>query len=89
MTNETNQKPDSSYQITINKILEMLDDIRPYLNMEGGDISFVKYEKGYVYVKLAGACAHCMSQDQTLNDGILLMLQEEIPEIKGIIDVSL
>ena len=57
--------------------------------MEGGDISFVKFEEGYVYVKLLGACAHCISQDETLNEGILFMLQEEIPEIKGIINVLL
>lgn len=68
-------------------IIKLLEDIRPYLNMEGGDISFVKYSDGYVYVKLLGACAHCMAQDDTLNDGILLMLQEEIPEIKGVINV--
>lgn len=74
---------------TEEKIIKMLEDIRPYLNMEGGDISFVKYVDGFVYVKLLGACAHCMEQDNTLNDGILFMLQEEIPEIKGIINVLL
>lgn len=73
----------------VDKIKEMLDEIRPYLNMEGGDITFIKYEENYVYVKLLGACAHCLSQDETLNDGILLMLQEEVPEIKGIINVLL
>ena len=73
----------------IQKICELIDDIRPYLNMEGGDISFVKFEEGYVYVKLLGACAHCISHDETLNEGILFMLQEEIPEIQGIINVLL
>ena len=67
----------------------MINDIRPYLNMEGGDITFIKYEDGYVYVKLLGACSHCMAQDETLNNGILLMLQDEIPEIRGIINVML
>jgi Fe-S cluster biogenesis protein NfuA len=74
---------------TVNKIKELLEDIRPYLNMDGGDISFVKYENEYVYVKLLGACAHCIAQDETINDGILFMLQEEIPEIKGVINVLL
>ena len=74
---------------TIIKIKELLEDIRPYLNMEGGDITFIKYEEGYVYVKLLGACAQCLSQDETLNNGIALMLQDEIPEIKGIINVLL
>ena len=79
----------SSDNPIIMKIQELLDDIRPYLNMEGGDITFVKYEDGYVYVKMLGACAHCMAQDETLNDGVLFMLQEEIPEIKGVINVLL
>lgn len=71
------------------QIKEMLDEIRPFLNMEGGDISFVRYEDYYVYVKLLGACAHCIAQDETLNEGILFMLQEKIPEIKGVINVLL
>lgn len=73
----------------ISHIVKILDDIRPYLNMEGGDISFIKYSDGFVYVKLLGACSHCGAQDTTLNDGILLMLQEEIPEIQGVINVLL
>jgi len=73
----------------ITKIKELLEDIRPYLNMEGGDISFVKYENGYVYVKMLGACAHCMAQDETLNEGVLMMLKDEIPEIEGVINVLL
>lgn len=71
------------------KIKEMIEDIRPYLNMEGGDISFIKYEDRYVYVKLLGACSHCLAQDETLQNGLLLLLQDEIPEIKGIINVTL
>lgn len=70
------------------KILEVIEKLRPYLNMEGGDIEFVKYEDGYVYIKLYGACADCMYQDSTINDGILNFLQNEIPEIKGVINVN-
>ena len=43
----------------INQVKELLDDIRPFLNMEGGDIEFIKLEDDYVYVKLTGACAMC------------------------------
>ena len=71
------------------KIKELIDNIRPYLNMDGGDVEYIKYEDGYVYIKLIGACTDCLLQDNTINDGMLQMFQEEIPEIKGIINVPL
>jgi len=71
------------------KILELINNIRPYLNMDGGDIEFIKYEDHYVFVKLTGACAHCGAQDYTLKMGIEEMLKSEIPEIEGVINVEL
>ncbi len=71
------------------KIKELIDTIRPYLNMDGGDIEFVKYKDGYLYIKLFGNCNNCLGQESTLNDGLLPMFQEEIPEIKGIINVPI
>ncbi len=72
-----------------NKIKEMIEEIRPYLNMDGGDIEFIKYEDKYVYVKLKGHCIDCLGQDFTLKNYILVMLQQEIEEIEGIINVDL
>ena len=72
-----------------NKILEIIETIRPYINMDGGDLEFIKYEDGYVYVKLTGACVGCMGMDDTLNNGLASTLQSEIPEIKGVINVDL
>lgn len=71
------------------KILELINNIRPYLNMDGGDIEFIKYENHYVFVKLTGACAHCAMQDDTIKNGIEEMLKSEIPEIEGVINVEL
>lgn len=71
------------------RIIELIEKVRPFLNMDGGDIEFVKYEDGYVYIKLNGACVDCMMQDNTVNDGLLNMFQEEIPEIKGIINIPI
>lgn len=73
----------------IAQIKELLDDIRPFLNMEGGDIEFIKYEDGYLYVKLTGACAMCGYQDITLKETIESYLKEEIAELKGVIKVEL
>ena len=71
------------------KIKEIIEEIRPYLNMDGGDIEVVKYEDNYVYVKLTGACTNCLLQDNTINDGLLVTFQEKIPEIKGIINIPI
>ncbi len=71
------------------RIIDVIEEIRPFLNMDGGDISFVRYENGLVYIKLLGACAHCIAQDETINNGVLLMLQEHIPEVKDVINVLL
>ena len=71
------------------KIKAMIEQMRPYLNMDGGDIEFIKYEDNYVYVRLSGACTNCLMQDNTINDGLLTMFQEEIPEIKGIINIPI
>ncbi len=71
------------------KIKEVIENIRPYLNMEGGDIEFVKYEDNYVYIKLTGACQNCEYQDMTLYGGIEEMIKDELPEVKGVINIDL
>jgi len=71
------------------KIKELIENMRPYLNMDGGDMEFVKYEDHYVYIKLKGACSNCLYQDNTINDNLLEYFKEEIPEIEGIIKVEL
>ncbi len=73
----------------VTKIKEMIEKMRPYLNMDGGDIEFIKYEENYVYIKLSGTCSNCLYQDNTINEGLLQMFQSEIPEIAGIINVDL
>ena len=44
--------------------------LRPFLATEGGDIQFVKYEDGIVYIKMLGACAECMYVDDTISSSI-------------------
>ena len=71
------------------KIKNIIEELRPYINMDGGDIEFIKYEDKYVYVKLKGHCVECMDQDYTLKNYILSMLQGEVEEIEGIVNVDL
>jgi len=73
---------------TEEKIISVIDGLRPYLISDGGNIDFIKYEDGIVYVKMQGACANCGLIDVTLSDGIEAVLKDEIPEIKGVVNVS-
>ena len=70
------------------KIKEVIDNLRPYLISDGGNIDFVKYEDGIVYVKMQGACADCQILDVTLKDGIECVLKDEVPEIREVINVG-
>ena len=63
------------------RIMETIDKIRPFLIADGGNIEFVKFEDGIVYVKLLGQCSDCQLIDVTLKDGIELALINEIPEV--------
>lgn len=62
----------------------VIKKIRPYINRDGGDIKFVKYEDGIVYVQMLGACVGCAIVDTTLTDGVEAILLEEVPGIIGV-----
>lgn len=71
------------------KIIDIIMSLRPYINMDGGDIEFIKYEENFVYIKLSGACADCGFIDSTIEDGILQTIKKEVPSVEGVINVSL
>lgn len=73
----------------IDKIIEVINQLRPFLNSEGGDIEFIKYDDGFVYVKLYGACMMCEYKDFTIQDNIFEAIKAEIPNVKGVINVEL
>lgn len=62
----------------------VIDKLRPYINRDGGDIKFVKYEEGIVYVQMLGACVGCAAIDTTLTYGVETILLEEVPGIIGV-----
>ena len=45
------------------KIIKILNKIRPYLNSEGGDLQYIGFEDGIVYVRMMGACVDCVGLD--------------------------
>ncbi len=73
----------------INKIKDILNDLRPYLNMDGGDVEFIDYKDKIVYVKLTGACQACMFSDETIKNGLYETIKADIPEVEGVINVMI
>lgn len=65
-------------------IVETLDKIRHFLQKDGGDVEFVSFKDGIVYVKMHGACQDCMYADADVKELIEVILQEEIP---GVVEV--
>ena len=71
-----------------NKIRTILDnEIRPAVAMDGGDITFEKFENGVVYLFLQGSCSGCPSSTMTLKMGIETRLREAIPEVQEVVSV--
>lgn len=73
---------------TEQRIISLIDKIRPFLISDGGNLEFIKYEDNIVYVKLLGACAECTMLDITLKDGIEQMIINEIPEVKEVRNIN-
>ena len=69
---------------TVNKIKDVLNKIRPFLQNDGGDIEFVEFKDGIVYVSVLGACVDCVGLDSTIKDGVELILMEEVDGVIGV-----
>ncbi len=63
------------------QIKKILNKIRPYLNSEGGDLEYLGFKNGIVYIRMLGACIDCGALDSTLKDGIEALLVENLPEV--------
>lgn len=64
------------------KVKKVLEEIRPALQADGGDIEFVGVDNAVVKVRLQGACGTCPSSLATLKMGVEARLKEEIPEVE-------
>lgn len=84
-----NKENTSSEMTTLEKILNVINMLRPYINADGGDIEFIKYEDKYVYVKFHGACASCVSIDYTIKDLLYNAIKDDVPEVEGVINVAI
>ena len=66
------------------KVEAALNEIRPMLQRDGGDVELVDIEGGVVKVRLQGACAGCPMSQMTLRNGIERVLKERIPEVTAV-----
>lgn len=66
------------------EIKEAIEKVRPFLQRDGGDVEFIRYEDGIVQVRLQGACSGCPGASMTLKMVIEKMLREQFPEVKGV-----
>jgi len=65
-----------------------LDNVRPSLQADGGDVEFVSLEDdGTVKVKLVGSCGSCPMSQMTLKHGIESYLKKEIPQVTSVVNV--
>jgi Fe-S cluster biogenesis protein NfuA len=78
-TGQTDNSDDDELIIQIKALLE--ERVRPAVAADGGDINFVSFEEGIVYLQMRGACSGCPSATVTLKSGIENMLKHFIPEI--------
>jgi Fe-S cluster biogenesis protein NfuA len=66
------------------KVEEVLDQIRPHLQADGGDVELVDVQDGVVTVRLTGACHGCPMSQMTLKNGIERVLKENIEGITAV-----
>ena len=72
------------------KVKNLLEQVRPYLQADGGDIHFVNItDDNVVNVELTGACSSCAFSTMTLKNGVEATLKKILPEIKEVVAVNL
>jgi Fe-S cluster biogenesis protein NfuA len=66
------------------EVREALEEVRPHLQADGGDVDFVGIENGVVKVRLKGSCAGCPMSQMTIKWGVETFLKKKIPGIKAV-----
>ena len=73
----------------LSKIEVALQEIRPFLEADGGDINFIELTDNWVVkVKLVGACSSCNISMMTLKNGVEMAVKRAVPEVKEVIEIS-
>ena len=70
--------------MTDQEVKEVLDEIRPKLQGDGGDVEFVETDGNVVKVKLTGACRGCPMAQMTLKNGIEAYMKKKLPDLEAV-----
>ena len=70
------------------KVEEGLNEIRPFLKSDGGNIELISKENNVVKVKLLGNCVSCTVNQMTLKNGVELTIKKFAPQIKNVISID-
>ncbi len=80
-----NQMAERSTPVVIELIQQIIEEhVRPYIEMDGGSIEFVRLEDRVAYVRLAGACSSCPSSMVTLKGGVERHIRRRVPEVLSV-----
>ena len=74
-------------ELNDSNVIEVLTELAPYIEADGGFLEYVETEEGWVKVRLGGACASCAMSQMTLKHGIEKRLMAEFDELQGVIQV--
>ena len=75
-------------ELTIN-VEKALEEIRPFLNSDGGDITLISIEDGkHVKVRLEGACTSCSVNQMTLRAGVETTIKKFAPQIETVVNIA-
>ena len=79
-------KKANTAETVVDKIKKIIEQIRPSLQMDGGDVQFVDFDaaSGLLKVELLGHCAHCAMASVTLGQGIEAEIKRSVPEVKEV-----
>tara|TARA_Y100000746_G_scaffold53794_1_gene43105 strand:+ start:911 stop:1144 length:234 start_codon:yes stop_codon:yes gene_type:complete len=72
----------------INNIEKALDEIRPFLQSDGGNIELVDFHDNIVKVRLLGNCVDCSVNQMTLKNGVEMTIKKHVPSIKKVVSVE-
>jgi Fe-S cluster biogenesis protein NfuA len=79
---------DELSETVVDRVKKALEQVRPQLQADGGDLEYVDFDDGVVKVRMKGACNGCPMSAMTLQWGVENFLKKQIPEVKKVESVK-
>ncbi|HSC24593.1 MAG TPA: NifU family protein [Candidatus Babeliales bacterium] len=77
-----------SFPETVEHIQRVLEELRPAIINDGGDVHFIRFENSTVFVQLSGACVSCPISFITLKMGLEAQLKEKVPGVDSVVSID-